>query len=94
MAIPQSQREYRKKQRAQLVGIKHKGIVPVDRVSAAELKRLRAEIPDDTRSLTAFLFGDPIPNDRRRAGWVEPVDRRNAIRQERYRERLRERQSA
>lgn len=30
------------------------------------LARLRAEIPDDTRSLTARLMGDPIPNDRRR----------------------------
>jgi hypothetical protein len=33
---------------------------------AAELRARKREIPEDTRSLTALLCGDPLPNDRRR----------------------------
>lgn len=36
------------------------------RLSADELRRRRALIPDDTRDLTGRVFGDPIPGDPRR----------------------------
>ena len=32
----------------------------------AELAARRALVPDDTRTITAALMGDPIPNDKRR----------------------------
>lgn len=36
------------------------------RLSPDEVRRLRESLPEDRRSLTARLMGDPIPNDHRR----------------------------
>lgn len=37
---------------------------PLPRVDEQTLRIRRAEIPDDTRSITAFLMGDPLPGRR------------------------------
>src|SRR5579859_2894825 len=54
-------REYRRRarERAGQSRVNHRVHVE-DRVQPADLAARRAEIPDDTRSLTARLMGDPI----------------------------------
>lgn len=67
MAISERDRERRRKERR---GYMHayRHVVPmIGKTDESELPRLRAEIPEDTRSLTAQLMNDPIPGDRRRS---------------------------
>lgn len=64
MSAIETKREYNRLKRKELVGMKHKGIVPYERIDVAELRRLQAQIPEDTRDLTAFLCGDPLPGRR------------------------------
>lgn len=73
MAKSEAQREYSRRKRKELVGIKHWGIVPViyKKPDPEELRARYAEIPQDTRDLTAVICGDPLPG--RRA-----IDRRQA----------------
>jgi hypothetical protein len=42
------------------------GFRSLNRVTPEDWAARLAEIPEDTRDLTARVFGDPIPNDRRR----------------------------
>lgn len=44
------------------------------RVNREEAEARLAEIPEDTRSLTARMLGDPIPGDPRRP-WLNGADR-------------------
>ena len=50
---------------------------PATRLSKADIAARFAEIPADTRSLTAAAFGDPIPNDPRRT-WCPWLNRGTA----------------
>jgi hypothetical protein len=67
MAISERERERRRgEHRSYMHAYRH--VVPmISKTDESELPRLRAEIPDDTRSLTARLMNDPLPGDRRRA---------------------------
>jgi hypothetical protein len=75
MARPESKREYERKKRKEMVGFKHWGVVPIvqKKPEPEELRARLAEIPPDTRDLTALIFGDPIPGrralDRRQSAW-------------------------
>lgn len=65
----QRQRDLRRERQAAKERIDPAVIEEQAREKNAELAARLAEIPEDIRSKTARLMGDPIPNDRRREVW-------------------------
>ena len=57
-----SQREHNRVERQKYVGMGHWGIVPRELVKPdpQDVAARLAEIPDDCRSVTARVFGDPL----------------------------------
>lgn len=51
----------------------------VEPATRADLAERVAEIPPDTRSLTAQIMGDPLPHDGRRRRWAEANPDRRPI---------------
>lgn len=66
MAKCKSAREYNARKRKEIVGMGWRGLVSVvsHKPNPDDVRQRRAEVPEDTRTLTALLLGDPLPGRR------------------------------
>lgn len=69
-------RKRERRENANAAGVSFSAIEPA---TPSDVAARLAEIPPDTRSLTASIMGDPIPGDQRRQRWAEANPDRRPI---------------